>query len=191
MKNLKLLFLTLLTTAVIVSCSDDDDSPEIINEEEVITTVILNFDAQGGSADFEVSIADPDGDGPLSPVSSGNFVLSPGETYNVSARVLNALDPNDIEDITIEVAEEDDEHQFFYTISQGTGVTVEYDDQDDDGNPIGIDTIFTVDAAATDGTLIVTLLHEPNKSATGVSAGNPDNAGGETDVEAEFDYTVQ
>lgn len=190
MKNLKFLFLTLLTTSVMVSCSDDDDSPEVINEEEVITTVILDFDAQGASSDFEVRITDPDGDGPLDPVPTGNFALSAGEVYNVSARVLNELDPADVEDITIEVAEEDDEHQFFYTVSQGTGITVDYDDQDDDGNPIGIDTIFTIDANATNFTLLVTLLHEPNKDGAGVSDGDISNAGGETDIEALFNFTV-
>jgi len=192
MKNLKFLFLTLLSSAVIVSCSDDDDdTPEPINEEEVITTLILEFDAEGSAQDFEVRVTDADGEGPLDPVVSGNLALVAGETYEVEVTVLNELDPTDIEDITEEVDEEDDEHQFFYTFTSGTGVVVDYDDQDDDGNPVGIETIFVVDDNATDGTLVVTLLHEPNKDADGVSDGDPTNANGETDIQATFNYTVQ
>jgi len=93
------------------------------------------------------------------------------------------------EDITAEIAEEDDEHQFFFE-SSITGLSVAYDDQDGDGNPIGLMSTLTTGSAAS-GNLIITLKHEPMKSATGVSSGDITNAGGETDIAVTLPINVQ
>ena len=189
MKNLKFLFLTLLSSAVIVSCSDDDDNPPPpINEEEVITTLTLTLEPQGGGTAVVFTSRDLDGDGPDAPVITVSGDLAANTFYDGTVIVLNELE-TPAENITIEVLEEDDEHQFFYVPSTGSNVIVSYDDSDDDGNPIGVETLFETGDAST-GTLTVTLLHEPNKDAAGVSDGDPSNAGGETDVTATFDYTV-
>ena len=92
------------------------------------------------------------------------------------------------ENITLEVEEEGDEHQFFYTFSNSIA-TVAYTDQDKNGRPIGITFNVTTTSAGI-GNLTVTLRHEPNKTAAGVAAGNITNAGGETDVEVDFSLTV-
>ena len=93
------------------------------------------------------------------------------------------------ENIGEEVAEEDDEHQFFFQ-STVAGLTVEYGDNDDNGNPLGLLTTVSTGVAGT-GTLTVTLRHEPDKNAAGVSDGSIDNAGGETDIEVTFPIDVQ
>jgi hypothetical protein len=95
----------------------------------------------------------------------------------------------DDEEVEEEIEEEDDEHQFFFSTTGGLNATVAYDDTDGT-NPVGLKTKVTT-AEASQGTLRVTLRHEPNKSAEGVSAGNITNAGGETDIEVEFDVTVE
>ena len=41
------------------------------------------------------------------------------------------------------------------------------------------------------GTITVTLRHEPNKDAAGVSSGDIANAGGETDIEVTFNVEIQ
>jgi len=83
------------------------------------------------------------------------------------------------------VEEEDLEHQFFYTPGGGLSVTTTYSNFDADGNPLG--TQFTLTAgAASSGTLTFTLRHEPTKPNSGLS-----DAGGETDISATFDVTVQ
>ncbi len=70
------------------------------------------------------------------------------------------------------------------------GLSVSYTDTDADGNPIGITTeLITSDAGS--GVLTVILRHEPNKGASGVSGGDITNAGGETDIEVDFDVNVQ
>ena len=96
---------------------------------------------------------------------------------------------DETEDIGEEVAEEDDEHQFFFS-STVAGVSVAYNDADGDGNPLGLANTVTTGAAGS-GTLTVILRHEPDKNADGVSGGDISNAGGETDIEVAFPIEVQ
>ncbi|MEZ4797790.1 MAG: type 1 periplasmic binding fold superfamily protein [Flavobacteriaceae bacterium] len=178
----------LLLTAFIASCSDDD-SPAPVNEEEVITTLRITFTPQGGGTQVVFQSQDLDGDGPNAPVVSIVGDLQTGTTYNGAVEVLNELE-TPAEDITEEVMEEDDEHQFFYTITGGAGPAITYNDSDGDGNPVGLSIILTTGANSTINVLTVTLRHEPDKDASGVSDGDITNAGGETDVEATFNFTV-
>ena len=186
MKNLfayLLLFSVLGLT--IVSCGDDED-PEIPNEEEVITTLIYTLTATNGNT-VEMRFTDLDGDGGDAPVITGG-TLSANSTYTGALRLLNESE-SPAENITEEIEEEDEEHQFFFQVSGGN-ITVTYNDQDEDNNPIGLSTTVTTGAAGA-STLTVTLRHEPNKAGTGVSDGDITNAGGETDIEVTFDVTVQ
>ena len=92
-------------------------------------------------------------------------------------------------DITAEILEEDEDHQFFFKTNIA-GLTVAYSDQDEDGNPVGLQSTATTTGTG-NGTVTVILRHEPNKSATGVVNGDITNAGGETDIEVTFNVTVQ
>lgn len=184
MKKYLLLFSTIIAMSL-TSCSTDD--PEIINEEELITTLRVTLTPQGGGSTVILEKKDLDGDGPNPPVTSISGSLSANTTYNGTVLVLNETE-TPAENITEEVEEEGDEHQFFYTFSNSIA-TVTYTDQDKNGRPIGITFRLTTTSPGI-GNLTVTLRHEPNKAATGVSAGNITNAGGETDVEATFNLTV-
>lgn len=93
------------------------------------------------------------------------------------------------EDVSEEVREEDEEHQFFFSTTVD-GLSIAYDDMDEDDNPIGLATRLTTGNAA-DGTMTIILRHEPDKKASGVSGGNIANAGGETDIEVTFNVSVQ
>ena len=185
MKTIKLFSFFALCALIFTSCSDDDDAtPDPINEEEVITTMIVTLVDDNGTTKT-MKVTDADGDGPLDPVFDVD-ALDANKTYTGSIEFLNELEG---EDITAEVAEEDDEHQVFYVPSSSLNISVAYNDQDADGNPVGLDfTLTTTDAS--DGTLTVSLVHEPNKDAAGVSDGDPTNAGGETDVEAVFEVDI-
>lgn len=187
MKKIKLLSLLFIATAVFVSCSNNDD-PEPVNEEEVITTLIATLTPQGGGTAITLQSQDLDGDGPNPPVITVSGNLAANTTYTGEMRVLNETE-TPAENITTEVEEEGLEHQFFFTPTNSI-VTVAYTDMDTAGNPIGIAFTVTTTAAGT-GDLTITLRHEPNKSAAGVSGGDITNAGGETDVEATFSLTVQ
>lgn len=188
-KNLKFLVLPVLFLALFASCSNDDD-PEIVNEEEVITRMIVTLSPQGGGTDIILQIEDTDGkDGPAPAVITPmNAVFTANTTYNGSIVLWNDTE-TPAENKTEEIEEEDDEHQFFYTLNGNVGSTT-YVDFDADGNPLGLEFTFTTGAIAT-GTMTVTLIHEPNKDAMGVSDGDIANATGETDIEATFNISVQ
>ena len=190
MKTIK--FLTLITSisVFLFSCSSDDDGtpPEPVNEEEVITTLSLTLTPQGGGTAITFTSQDLDADGPNPPnVNVEN--LAPNTMYMGVVEVLNETE-TPAEDITEEVAEEDDEHQFFFQVIGGANITTTYTDADDDGNPIGINfTLMTGDAST--GNMVVTLRHLLDKFGAGVSDGNITNAGGDTDVEVTFPITIQ
>lgn len=93
------------------------------------------------------------------------------------------------ENITTEIQEEDEEHQFFFQ-SNVDDLTIAYTDQDDDGNPVGLNTSLTTGEPSS-GSITIILRHEPNKTASGVSSGDIANAGGETDIEVVFPIDVE
>ena len=189
MKTIKFLFALLLSTTFLTSCSSDDDNPTIVNEEEVITTVRFTLTPIGTGDTVVFQSQDLDGDGPDAPVNTVMGTITESTQYNGSVQFLNELD-SPAEDITIEVLEEDDEHQVFYGISGTSGSAVTYTDMDADGNPIGVSVDFSSGATGTNNFLTITLKHEPNKSAEGVSDGDITNAGGETDIEVTFNFNV-
>jgi hypothetical protein len=183
MKQMLLLGTGILT---LTSCSNDDDIPPIINEEEVITTVIAQF--TNGGETVTLTSYDEDGDGPGEPeiTVDGNFTA--GETYSGTLRFVNqSVTP--AEEITNEIQEESDEHQIFFQQS-GLG-TFTYNDQDENGNPLGLSFTFTSSLTPASGNLTITLIHEPDKFAEGVSGGNIENAGGSTDAEVVFPVIVE
>lgn len=185
MKKYLFLFSSLVIMSL-TSCSSND--PEIVNEEELITTLRVTLTPQGGGNVVTLQRQDLDGDdGPNDPVTTVSGPLQANTTYTGVTQVLNETE-SPAENITLEVEEEGDEHQFFYTFSNSIA-TVTYTDQDKNGKPIGI-TFNLATTTAGIGNLTVTLKHEPNKAASGVSAGIITNAGGETDVEATFNLTV-
>lgn len=179
-------FAAILTTT---ACGSDD--PEPVNEEELITTLRVTFTGTGSNEGEVVTATfkDLDGTGGNDPEIT-NPVLAANGSYNVSVAFLNETE-SPAEDITLEVQEEGDEHQVFF-IANNINFTYQYDTQDVDvnGKPIGLSGSVLVGAAGT-GTLQVLLIHEPNKDATGVSGGDPTNAGGETDISVTFNVTIQ
>ena len=180
-----LLAVPLIAAVTLTSCDKDD--PDVPNEEELITTLIYTLTPDGGGTAVEFRFTDLDGDGGDAPVIS-NGTLAANTTYSGAVTLLNEAE-TPAEDISEEVEEEDEEHQLFFTVTTANA-TVAYADADADGNPVGLATTLTTTGAST-GTLMVTLRHEPNKAAAGVSTGDITNAGGETDIEVTFDVTVQ
>ena len=166
------------------ACNDDDPEPE--NEEELITTLTMTFTNDADAGDVVVAtFRDLDGDGGNPPTIS-NPTLSAGATYSAAIVLLNETETPP-EDITEEVEEEGEEHQFFFSGTASLGYV--YTDMDASGNPIGITSRWDTESTPTDGTLTVILRHEPDKNAAGVSDGDITNAGGETDIEVTFDVS--
>lgn len=186
--NKKLLWaLPAMVVIAFSSCKKDD--PIIPNEEELITTVELTLTPTGSGPDVVFNFQDLDGDGGNSPIIDEPASIMANHDYSASIRFLNEAE-NPVENITEEVDEEGDEHQIFYQFGAGLNATSAYTDADANGNPIGLSTELATGDAST-GTMTITLRHEPDKLATGVSNGDITNAGGETDIEVTFDVTIQ
>lgn len=186
MKTKFLLLLTLIISSILfMNCKKD---PEPSNEEELITTVIVTWTPVTGGDPIEFVWQDLDGDGGKAPLIT-TTPLQSGMTYDIKVRFLNeSVSP--IEEITKEIEEEDDHHQLFFKWTPtGLFSDFSYQDFDHHGKPLGLKARITAGSAG-NGTWNIILLHEPNKSAPGVAGGNPDNAGGDTDVDVTFNVTI-
>ncbi|WP_296316799.1 type 1 periplasmic binding fold superfamily protein [Winogradskyella sp. UBA3174] len=190
MKTYKTLSILAALAISFSSCSDDDN-PDVVNEEEVITTVRFELSPITTGSSVVIQSQDLDGaDGPDAPIITTMGTILASTQYTGSVQFLNEID-SPAEDVTLEVLEEADEHQVFYALTGSSGSTITYNDLDGNGNPIGVDFSFNSGVAGTDNTVIVTLRHEPSKDAEGVNEGLIANAGGETDIEVVFNFTVE
>ena len=182
----------LLATAILASvmftgCKKKEEDPAAADENELITTIRMRFTE--GSTTRTFTYRDLDGAGGNPPVVD-NITLTNGRTYTLAIEVLNESNPSKIEDKTAEILSEGYEHQFFFTGNATNLVTFTYNDRDRDSRPIGLSN--TVVARNTgSGALIVTLRHDLNKAAAGVANGQITNAGGSTDIEVNFNVSVQ
>lgn len=185
-KNMLKLAFAIVLVSSFISCNEDDDAPRIINEEELITTVEYTL-VNDADASNVVVFNSEDSDGPDGPNPPNNIVtgmIQSGATYTGSVLFLNKTE-FPAEDITEEVQEEDEDHEVFY-LSPLTGLQIDKLDRDPNGNPLGLRTSFTASAAGMSNLTIV-LRHLPNKPNDGTLT----NAGGDTDTEVTFTFTVQ
>lgn len=187
MKNLKLSMLILSSLFLTTACSNDDTA---VNEEELITTVITTLTGNGQI--ITLTARDLDGDGPNSPVITVDGNLVAGTTYIGSTRFLNEL-TTPADEITEEVQEEGTAHQVFYELTSNIGsITYNSTNVDENGKPIGLQfNLVTSTNSPSNGALVITLLHLPNKMADGVESGDSTNAGGATDAVANFPLIIE
>jgi len=195
----KFLSLTTICSVVVIfnGCKDDDPEPE--NVPELITKVILRFTPPGG-APVVVSATDPDGEGSQNLQLDGPINLIKGTSYTLTIELINGLYNvgEDGYDITKEVREEGDEHQLFFSWSDGvfsspTGTgninstgTVNYQDEDDNGRPIGLTTSWTSAASSSTGNSFKVLLkHQP-----GIKSNSSTSVDGETDLDITFPLNI-
>ncbi|MEM9847646.1 MAG: GTP cyclohydrolase [Bacteroidota bacterium] len=185
-------FLALLAVVVLVS-SCDDDEPEPENVPEVITDVTLIFTNTDDTSDkVEVSAQDPDGEGVQELEILGGITLDANKTYELTYEIFNNLETPG-EDIGEEILEEDDEHQIFFSFTEGAFTSptgngnidtasdpINYNDTDDNGFPVGLSTTWTTSDTPVTGTFTAKLQHQPDvKTATS----------GATDGDTDFDLT--
>lgn len=156
MKQISLLLFALLFVCF-TSCNDDDDGdPGAENEVEEITEVVVEFTPTDGGGTLSFSFSEN---------LQEEIVLDANTTYNSSVQFLNT-EETPTEDVTEEVLEEDDEHLVCYFISNNSILNVEYDDVDDNGLAVGLQTIVTTGVAGQTGTFNVVLRHQPNLKET-------------------------
>lgn len=170
------------------SCESEDPLPE--NDEEVITDVSLIFtelDANGNPAGAAVTFTASDPQG----IELGNptietVTLDKNKTYRMQITVFNSIEN---EDITEEIEEEADEHQFYFLgsafVSPSAPITYTYSD-----NAVGLDGVVVVGSTSINtSNMRIILRHDLDKSYPG--ANNPsfedfNLAGGSSDLDITF-----
>lgn len=208
MKKISLKIGTVLmatTMLLAVSCKKDDVDPvvpvpEVENDEEVITDVKLIFTNSSDATDIVEALAqDPDGSGVQELQILDTINLDVNKTYVLTYEILNSLE-SPAGDIAEEIDEEGEEHQIFYAFSNdafanpmGDGNidnasdALNYNDLDNSGNPIGLNTTWTTSATATSlGSFTIRLQHQPDIKTSTTGAND-----GDTDLDLTFVLDIQ
>lgn len=182
--NTRYILVLFIGNLLMASCSKDA-APT--NENEIITDFIINLKSTNGLDSAILSFSDPDGDGGLAPVIIGGS-LNKNTVYN-AVLSLKGKHGSHTDDITAEIKSEATSHQFFFS-TDIVGMIIQYMDNDTDNNPVGLESKWSTTNIGT-GKVKIILRHKPNKSALGVKTGDITNAGGETDIEVEFNVSIQ
>ena len=182
---------------------EDDHHGHHHHEHEVMTTVKLTFAPSTDSAEDGVHWADPENDGDP---EVDDIVLENGVDYEVAVEIWNELVEG--QEVTPEILDEDDEHQTFFTGSAVQGpastdnpdhvVTHAYDDEDDNGLPVGLYNTIVAVAEGT-GELTFTLRHmlrgwqcgQGQGLAADVDEGGFSAIGGANDIQITYPLTVE
>lgn len=193
MKNLKIIALYLLALLAFGFASCESEDPEKENEGEVITDVTLKFQELNGSnalvgdvLSFKAS--DPQGIEVGKTPTIQSISLTKGKKYQMTIEVTNSIEG---EDITQEILEEAEEHQFFFLgqVFDSSFFSIQYADAG--GIALGVKTNVTVSASTgtNNSSMRVVLRHDLDKNFPGASNPNFANfvqAGGETDLDITF-----
>ena len=180
-----------------VACASDEGSLIGPNsnlgpgEEELITTIVITLTTLTGDATTSASFQDLDGEGGNDPIVQ-NLIVAKSTVYNGSVEVLDET-KTPPEDITQEVKEEAEEHQFFYEFGGGISNSVltyrdyesVYGENSGSDLPVGIEFRLEIPQEATDGNFRVTLNHYDEMPKDGL---NPST---ETDIDVIFDVIVE
>ena len=189
----------------LASCSKDEPKKE--DTPELITKATLVFTPVDGSAAVTVTATDPDNQGSQPIRVDGPINLVKNKTYVMTIELINGLaKPTDAAyDVTEEVEEEGDEHQFFFSWTNsafssptgdgnidnpndGLNYTGGTNSKDKDGGNLGLTTTWTTanPSGSISSNFRVVLKHQP-----GLKTNTSDANTGETDLDLTFVLNVQ
>lgn len=184
----------LLLSSVFMYSSCTSEDPEEENQEELITDVTLKFTEVNSAGEvigtpFDVKAIDNQGLGLGTTPTIETINLGKGKRYMLEINLFNSLEN---EDITEEIKEEADEHQFYFLGNAFVGssfLTYSYDDEGDE--LVGLRGFIQVaqNPGFNNATFRLVLRHDLNKSFPGASNPSFENfiqAGGETDLDIVF-----
>ena len=195
-----LLYISILL--FIISC--DKGEPVAVHEHEVFARVVLEVKKDGEQNykkyTFEVEGHDHHGHDDHDDMVDEDhdddhgdehmeIELDTNSTYHVGIFFYNDSDPDNIEDVTLEIIEEADVHQVFYEMTEISGFSIAAasdDIKDSNGNPLFLKTNWTT-TSETSGDVVAYLIHE----ATSKTGSTRADFGGATDVEIEFEVHVE
>ena len=175
LKKASLLYLPLLTI-LIYSCSKDD--PDGINEQEFISNVVISVTSPDGS----LQTIDWD----LSETNMETINLKANSNYSVGLSFENRSDPTDIEDVTLEIIDEADEHQVFFEFADiSVDVTSANNDTKVGSRGVLLKSVWNASSTGS-GIVRVYLIHQP----TNFNATNREVFGGFNDVSIDIPVTI-
>lgn len=199
MNNLsRIRFFILATFLAFTFSSCESDDPVEENDEEVITEVTLIFTEIDGTGatigdPFQFVASDPQGI-ELGTPSIETVTLTKGKSYKMEISLYNSIAD---EDITEEVEEESDEHQFYFLGTAFVGTpALTYTYADPSGELIGLNGTIEVatDPVSNNANMRLVLRHDLDKSYPGADNPNFENftqAGGETDLDLTFPLVLE
>ncbi|WP_288006915.1 hypothetical protein [Thermonema sp.] len=160
MKKSKGVF-ALLSAMVLWTCGGKEEStPRQVQPKEHITTVQLDFINESDPTEMHrVRYYDPDGPGGQAPVFDP-VALKPQSRY---VCLLSFFDESRTPayDVTNAIALEAESYQVFYEVMPGNGLRFAgYEDEDNQGRPLGLEAAFATYSPATD-TLLLRLMYQP------------------------------
>ncbi len=196
----------LLLTAILfinIACQNGDPIPE--NIPEFITKVVLTFSPEGSGSIIKVTATDPDGGGVQDIKVDGPINLLKNNNYTLSLALINELyKPGDDDyDVTEAIKKEGEEHQFFFSFSEGAFSSpigagnikdyssaivgsINYLDKDLEGLPIGIETSWiTSNTGVSSKSFRVLLKHQP-----AIKSSSSTSTDGESDLDILFELNV-
>ena len=192
------ILIALVVIATVLSCEVDDPQKEEV--PELITKVILRFVPDNGGEPIVATASDPDGEGVGDIEIDQPINLAAMATYHLEIMLVNNLaDITQPEyDVTEEVSEEAGEHMFFFQWTEDLFATpsgsgniesaagsVNYLDEEENGLPHGLETMWTTSGPAT-GEFRIVLKHQPD-----LKSSNSDAHTGETDLDVVFPITIE
>lgn len=177
----KLTFAVMIMASMsLVSCDNLFDNDDDAGEQELITKVTIKLEETGSTNVVTLVWSDPEGDGTGDFEGTAN--LKANTTYRGSIEVMNELAAADERDITAEILDEADNHQFFYTFSATVVpyATITITDRDGRNMPIGLEfdlvtTALPIGTFSINGTLNVVLSHYTSIVKTGLNVGNEED----------------
>ena len=179
MKNIfkKIYFLYLpLVVLLINSCSKDD--PDGINEQEFISNVLMTIESADGTSQTI--------DWDLSEMNSQTINLKVNTDHNVGLRFINSSDPTDVEEVTLEIIDEADEHQIFFEFADvSVNVTSASNDTKDGSRGVLLNSVWNASSTGT-GLVRVYLIHQP----TNFNATTREGMGGFNDVAIDIPVSI-
>lgn len=180
-KNILLLFAAVATLSF-NACKDKDNDDDHDDENELITTAKITFTHSVSGTAQTFTWSQPGGPGTA--ITVDTIRLHPDSLYQAAVTLLDES-KNPVSDITEEIKELQDEHQFFYT--SGTGrLIISNLDKDSKNLPLGLNfSAQTSTNGNVNGTLKVVLKHY-----TSAAPKSTDPQAGSTDLDITFPVII-
>lgn len=179
----KIIIVGFAILTILAGCKEKNTVVDPPGEEEVITTVTLNLTETGSSVVSQFVWEDIDGVGGNGPNRIDTMRVNVGRSYIGTINIENrSVTPAEV--ITSEIEDLADQHQFFFTVSNGVA-TVVATDLDSRSLPLGLNFMLTTGSVG-DGTLTIALSHW--ESATAKNGTTPSD---ETDISVTFPLRVE